>query len=134
MELYPKRKTDAEHVEWVRQQVARSRLHLWFQLGMSVFFVVAFLVYWRWIYSIPETVPEMREGIGIGFTVGLSLGSMAAMMIFCSVMCIFFAIPHMNGFRTERLMLKYHADVVSTGMTASNNSSEDIGEDAESSS
>ena len=111
MELYPKQKSDAEYIAMTRKTIKRSR---WFLLlyGVAfVFFNAMFLTFWNWIHNLPETMPEFAEGSGPGFFIGTQLGAMAGVMVLCAVITVIFAIPCMNGFRTEKLMLKFHDEL-----------------------
>lgn len=70
MELYPKRKSDAEYIELLRKRAKPCR---WFLLlyGLAfVFFNAIFLLIWSWIHRLPETMPEFSEGAGRGFFIG----------------------------------------------------------------
>jgi hypothetical protein len=125
MEVHPKRKTDEEHVEFVRKQVARSKWLVLLHGAAFLFFLVMFMIAWRFVTGLPQIMPEFAEGAGPGFVIGLQLGAGAGLFVIFAVITVIFAIPLIQGQRTERLMLKFH-DALKKERETSNQPSQPI--------
>ena len=108
MELYPKRKTDEEHVETTRKFLNRSKwFGLLFALG-AVCQLVCFAMLWHLIYSFDVTILGVSQGVHIG----IMLGAMGGVFIVLSAQCAVWALPYFLGQRTERLMVKFHDELI----------------------
>ena len=130
MKLYPKRKTDAEHVEFIRKQVGRSKWFLLLHSVAFVFFLAMFLLAGHQICRLDEIMPEFSEGAGHGFIIGVQLGLVAGLFVIFAVINVIFAIPYIQGYRTERLMLKFHDELKKKDET-SNHTSDGIRQPAD---
>ncbi len=107
MELYPKRKTDAEYVEATRKQIARSSKFGIFHACGALFFILAFLVLSRLIHS----VDGMMEGVSSGVHIGIMFGFMGGIFILFAAQSVIRAAQYFKGQRTKRLMVKFHDEL-----------------------
>ncbi|MCG3149218.1 MAG: hypothetical protein PCFJNLEI_02681 [Verrucomicrobiae bacterium] len=129
MELYPKRKTDEEYVESVRKLVARAKWFGVFHACGFVFFLAAYFVFWRMIYSSESPLREIFAAGGSGWYIGVMLGAGAGLLLVFAAQNAMWAGQRFRGFRTEKLMLRFH-DELRRGDTTSNNSIQGTGASA----
>jgi hypothetical protein len=115
MEVCPKRKTDEEYVEWVRRLVARSKWVGVFHVCGFVFFLAVYLVIWRMIYSPESPLRDIPVASGTGWYIGVMLGVFAGVQLVFAVQNAIWAGQRFRGFRTERLMLRFHDELRQSG-------------------
>lgn len=120
MQVFPKRKTDDEHVNSIRKFVSRSRWFGLFHVVGIVFFLGMYYVIWRMFLSVPLDFPfhpfgaqssTMLELAKSGFHVGVALGAFAGLQLVFAFCGIMWAIQSFSGQRTERLLLKYYDEL-----------------------
>ena len=108
MRLFPRRKTDAEYIEAVRRSVKQSRWFAIYFACMAILYYVLFIMFWRFIPSFADLMPDINETARGAFTTGIILGTMAGLMLFAAFSCVVAAVRTGSGQRTERLMLKFY--------------------------
>ena len=111
MQLFPKRKTDTEHIESVRRLLSHSK---WFRIASAcgaVGFLVIFWLWWRFIPRLAHSMPELDEAARHGFSVGIMLGAMAGLFLFFAAICTYLTARPVTGQRTERLMVKFYDEL-----------------------
>jgi len=111
MQLFPKRKTDAEYVKQVRRLLSRSKWFGAMHLGFAAFFFLMSWLWWRHITEVGDRIPMLDEAARQGFAIGVSLGTMAGMTFLFTLISLLSALRILTGQRTERLMLKFHDEL-----------------------
>ena len=111
MEPYPRRKTDEEYVESVRKQVARSKWYGVFHACGFVFFLGAYWWIWWMTYSPDSPLLDIASGAGIGWYIGVLLGAFAGLQLVFAAQNVMWAAQRFRGFRTDRLMLRFHDEL-----------------------
>ncbi len=111
LQLYPKRKNDAEYVESVRKIVRRTKWLAVFHGIMALFFFGCYLVMVRMIYSAEPQVPGFAESISTGLRIGVMLGAFIGALLVFGAVNVKYSITLLKGQRTERLMLKFHDEL-----------------------
>ena len=117
MQLFPKPKTNAEYVEYIRKKLKRSKwLALFFTL-MFVLFLVMFLWLRTKIYLITAPIiipgtdrvfdPEIHTGIRAGVMLGMFLG----WFFFLAILNATFAIQCLIGDKKEKLLIKFYDEL-----------------------
>jgi len=107
MELYSKRKTDEEYVEFTRKLIKRSKWYgLFFACG-AVLFLVMFEALWRLIHSDKQIMTDISPGIHIG----IMLGAMGGFFVVMAWQNMMWAAKYFTGQRAERLMVKFHDEM-----------------------
>jgi hypothetical protein len=107
MEMFPRRRTDAEHVQSVRKIVARSKWFVVFHVVMTCFYIAAFCVFQYYVLRMEDMCPDIPVGLKIGICLGLLLGVISALAMMSVGACI----NTLCGCRTERLMLQFHDEL-----------------------
>ena len=112
MSLLPYR-TDPEHIEFIRKLVSRKKWYgLYFIFFAVLYFGIAFLV-WNLAYRINTDIfPELDQAMSYGTQIGMMLGAFAGLMVMLAILSILWAINHFTGYRNEKLMLKYHDELM----------------------
>ena len=111
MQLFPKRKTDAEYIEAVRRSVKRSRWIAIIYACEALLLYLLFFLYWRFIPSLADIMPGLDKQVRTAFSIGIMLGAMGGLMVFGACICVVAAVRTGSGQRTERLMLKFHDEL-----------------------
>ena len=110
MQLYPKRKSDAEYVAAVRKAVRRSKWIAVFNVCMFAVLVVFFFIFWRFIFSLQDMWPDLAEEIGKGVYIGIMLGMFAGFLLSFALLNLVFGLLRI-GDRTAHLMLKFYDEL-----------------------
>jgi hypothetical protein len=111
MQIRPKHMSDAEYVESVRKVVARSKALLVLYVCNAVLLIGVNLGFWYVLQSLREIWPGIDEGLYAGILVGV----VAGIGLTGAVSAIGSAIRYWcDGFRSERLMLKFHDELEAT--------------------
>lgn len=110
MEIYPKRKTDGQYVEFVRQQVARSKWRLALHLLAAIICLIP-LFCSSWVCRLDELMPEFGGAARHGFIIGVQYGIGVGLFAVFAMVNIIFALPYFRGHRTEQLMLKFYDEL-----------------------
>lgn len=108
MRVFPRRNTDAVHVESVRILIRRSKRLAVFHGVMACFFLTAYFVVHRLIFKMDDVAPELAASLEPGVRIGIVLGVIQGFMIMFVVFNIGWVINMLKGQRTERLMLSFH--------------------------
>jgi len=111
MELYPKQKSDAEYILWIRKQVAHAKRSAVFHGVMFFVFIALYLVLNHLVFQFHEFMPEIAETLPVGIVIGVQFGVMFVFLGGMAAFCVFMAIRHLKGNRTETLMLKFHDEL-----------------------
>ena len=111
MELYPKRKSDAEYIACIRRQVEHARRHAVFNGVMFVVFIVLYFVLNHLVFQFHEIMPEVAETLPLGLVIGVQFGVMFVFLGGMAAFCVVTAMRHLTGNRTENLMLKFHDEL-----------------------
>jgi hypothetical protein len=111
MELYPKRKSDAEYIAWIRMQVGDGKCYAVFQGIMFFVFIVLYLILNRLVFQFHEIMPEAAETLPLGVIIGVQFGVMFVFLGGMAAFCVVTAVRHLKGNRTEKLMLKFYDDL-----------------------
>lgn len=108
MELYRKRRTDAEYVETVRKTVAWSKWLALFHAVMAAFFLGCYLLVHRWVYNIESSLLGVAQEVSPGVHIGLMLGAFMGLLLVFAVASITWGMNILMGQRAGRLMLEFH--------------------------
>ena len=111
MQLYARRKTDAEHVETIRRMIARSRWLALFYGSMGCLYLIIAILWHGMIFKTDEVFPELAASMDSGVRLGITLGVMQGVIFVFAAGSIGWAVYVLRGLRTERLLLKYHDEL-----------------------
>lgn len=107
MELYPKRKTDAEYIATMRKIVKRSKRVAVFFVFCGMIQLTSFWFLWKMIHRLDGIMSEVSKGVHIG----IMRGAMAGIFLVLASQCFQFAHEKFRGNRSEKLMLKFHDEL-----------------------
>jgi len=111
MALYPRRKTDAEYVQWVRKTVSRARGLAVFHGTMAIVLLACYFAIIRIVGDVDMPFFGLDEATSVGVRMGLVLGTFMGVMLVVAAGNIVWLIMLLKGQRTERLMLKFHDEL-----------------------
>jgi hypothetical protein len=109
MEVFPRRRTDAEYVQLIRKAVSRSKWFVVLHAAMTCFYIAAFIVFPYYAAEMEGLFPA--SAISLGVKIGILLGLLIGVIGALAVMSVGACIKTLIGWRTERLMLKFHDEL-----------------------
>ena len=122
MQVFPKRKTDDEHVNSIRKFISRSWwFGLFYVIGV-VFFLGMYYIIWRMFLTVPVDFPfnffglqssDMVDLAKSGFHAGVMIGAFAGFQLVFAMCSFIWAMQFFSGRsqRTERLLLKFYDEL-----------------------
>ncbi len=111
MELYPKRKTNAEYIASVRKQVGHAKRNAVFHGIMFAVSIVLFLVLNHLVFEFCNIMPHVAETLPHGVIMGVPIGVVMVFLIALAASNVVIATRHIKGNRTERLLLTFHDEL-----------------------
>jgi hypothetical protein len=95
----------------VRRLLGRSNWFILFYACASVFFLAAFLLILRMVYSVDSVFVGVAGGTEQAAAIGVMLGVFAGLQMLAAGENARWAVQHWRGMRTERLMLRFHDEL-----------------------
>lgn len=116
-QIFPTPKTDEVYVASLQESAARARWFAAFFVGLAMLeagvFIAICVVWWSFANTpAPDELPcDPEQGMWCGFVVGTVWGVVGAAMLYLWAMSAGQVASGLRGYRTERLMLKYHDEL-----------------------
>ena len=111
MELYPKRKSDAEYIAMIREHVGRGKRHAVFFGFMFLVFMGLYLAFNYVVFRFHEIMPEAADALPLGVLIGVKFGVVMVFLGGLAAFCAITAMRHVSGNRTAVLMLRFHDEL-----------------------
>ena len=119
-----KQLTDAEYVEQVRRRDRTLRRMWWMWPLLLLATLYCLMRGFDLVHGLSADFPVEKQIVYTGVLLGVLYGFVLSMLAFQAGHCIKQWVDARKGFRTERLMLKYHDEL--KGMGSSDDTAESI--------
>ncbi len=103
--------SDQAYVEEIRKRDYTFRRIRWIWAVLLVLSLVAMFIFNDFIQGINDSFPESEAGLDRGLILGAIFGFMFAMLASQAGHCFNEWLDARNGYRTERLLLKYYDEL-----------------------
>lgn len=109
--------SDDEYIEMIRKRDRIFRRTRWIWVGLLVALIVVLFWFNRTVQKISAKMGEDQAEYSAGFFLGISFGFVFVMVSAQAAMALKHWLDSRHGFRTERLLILYHARLVEMGVT-----------------